>query len=441
MPVFSKALRSAPARRSGASLLVLLWMATSASAGTLRVGPDRNYKRFSDVARAAHDGDIILVDAGDYPGDVAKWTQNDLVIWAPNGRARIRADGASVEGKAIWVVEGRNFTAENIEFSGARVPDHNGAGVRLDARGTATLRNCYFHHNEMGVLGDADQVVIEGCVFDRNAPTENLGESYYHNIYVWGPSVVIRNCLVHRAAVGHNIKTRGTTNYILYNKIADEEDGTGSYAIDVPDCGRTYIIGNVIEQGPMSENYDIVSYGAESGKNDVKELYVVNNTLVNNGRPDGAFIRCRRRAKLRIVNNIFYGPGDPWLGGDVSASSNYIVGSRRNEPRFEDPATYGFHLTPDSPREIVDRGIPPGVSSAGYDLTPKYEYVEEAQSKPRATVGPLDLGAFELGPARKRSTLDADVPRTDAKNSKRATARASSAKKTPPPEKTPPPRN
>src|SRR5438552_16775663 len=140
-------------------------------------------------------------------------------------------------------------------------------------------------------------------------------------------------------------------------------------------------------------------------------------------------------------NNIFSGPGAACLGGDASSRSNSIARSRANEPRFEDPATYGFHLTPDSPREIVDRGIPPGVCSAGYGLTAKYEYAEEAQSKPRATVGPLDLGAFEIGPARKRSTLDADVPRTAAKKSKRATARASSAKKTPPPEKTPPPRN
>jgi hypothetical protein len=429
-------------------LLLLAWLGSSASAATLRVGPERNYKRISDVAVVARDGDIILLDGGDYSGDVAKWTQNDLVIWAPDGRARLRADGASSEGKGIWVVEGRNFTAENIEFSGARVPDRNGAGIRLHAKGTVTLRNCYFHHNENGILGDADQVVIDGCVFDRNG----AGDGQTHNIYVWGPQVTIRNTYTHRTAVGHNIKTRGIINYILYNKIADEEDGTGSYAIDVPDCGRTYIIGNVIEQGPMSENYDVVSYGAESDKNDLREIYIINNTFVNDGRPDGAFIHCRRRAKVRIVNNIFYGPGTPWDGGDVSAASNYIASSLRNAPRFADPGRYDFHLTPDSPDAILGRGIPPGVSATGFDLMPREEYVEGAKSKARAVGGALDLGAFARASGRT-SALDADAPRpavqrtstaaptvakvskvskrkTEAKKSKRTASGTSTPKKT-----------
>jgi hypothetical protein len=395
-------------------------MVSSSSAATLRVGPGRNYKRISDAAVAARDGDIILLDGGEYSGDVAKWTQNDLVVWAPDARARLRADGQSSEGKGIWVVEGRNFTAENIEFSGARVPDRNGAGIRLHAKGTVTLRNCYFHHNENGILGDADQVVIEGCVFDRNG----AGDGQTHNIYVWGPSVTIRNTYTHRTAVGHNIKTRGITNYILYNKIADEEDGTGSYAIDVPDCGRTYIIGNVIEQGPLSENYDVISYGAESDKNDLRELYVINNTFVNDGRPDGAFIRCRRKAKVRIVNNIFYGPGTSWEGDEVSATSNYIAGSLRNAPRFADPDAYDFHLTADSPDAILGRGIPPGVSSTGFDLTPKQEYVEGAKSKARAVAGALDLGAFALERGRT-SALD-----TVAKKSKGSVSSTSNPKKT-----------
>ncbi len=403
-------LRGVSARRP-AALLLLLGIASTASAATLRVGPQRNYKRIADASLAAHDGDIILVDGGDYPADVAKWTQNDLVIWAPDGRARLRAEGTTSENKAIWIVEGRNFTAENIEFSGAHVPDRNGAGIRLNAKGTATLRNCYFHHNEMGVLGAADEVVIEGCEFDRNGPQGDPGHSVYHNIYVWGPSVVIRNCYIHRSQIGHNIKTRGLNNFILYNKILDQEDGTGSYSIDVPDCGRTYIIGNVIEQGPMSENYDIVSYGAESGRNEAKELYVVNNTFVNDGRSDGAFIRCRRPVKVRILNNIFYGPGDPWIGGDVHASNNYIAGSLRNEPGFEDPQAYDFHLTANSPTAVLNRGIPPGQSPTGYDLTPKFEYVEERQSKPRVPLGTLDLGAFEFTARSKvKASSSAETP-------------------------------
>src|SRR3989442_2659030 len=63
---------------------------------------------------------------------------------------------------------------------------------------------------------------------------------------------------------------------------------------------------------------------------------------------------------------------------------------------FVDPSTDDFHLTVRTPREIVDRGMSPGVSATGYDLTPKQEYFYDAGGRPRPVVGPLDLGAFEF---------------------------------------------
>src|SRR6202011_4555985 len=97
-------------------------------------------------------------------------------------------------------------------------------------------------------------------------------------------------------------------------------------------------------------------------------------------------------------NNIFYGPGTPWVGSEVIDRHNYILPSLGNEPRFADPKSYDFHLTSDSPGEILDRGIEPGRSSAGYDLTPKLQYVYDARGEPRPVSGALDLGAFEYAP-------------------------------------------
>jgi len=395
-------------------LFLTLLTPYASQARTLRVGPDRNYKHIRDVALAATDGDVILLDAGTYEADVAHWSQNDLVVWAPNGRARIEARGQNEAGKGIWVVEGRNFTAENIEFSGARVPDRNGAGVRIHAKGKVTLRNCFFHDNENGVLGDAEEILIDRCIFNHNG----AGDGQSHNIYVWGPKVTIQSSYIHRSVVGHNVKTRGETNYILGNRIMDEADGNGSYGIDVPDCGRTYIIGNVVEQGPESQNYHLISYGAESGKN-VAELYVVNNTLVNNGRADGFFLRIHKGTRGRITNNIFYGPGTTWVGGDLDEDHNVVIATRENEPGFANPRSYDYRLTADSPRWVIDRGARPGLSSTGYDLTPKLEYVYDANGRVRPVSGALDLGAFEyvapppppaVTPAAKRVTMTKPAP-------------------------------
>ena len=379
-----------PIRAVGAALLVLSF-ASVAHARTLRVGPDRSYPHIRDAATIAGDGDLILLDAGTYTEDVATWTQNDLVIWAPEGRARFVAKDATADSKGIWVVEGRNFTAENIEFTGARDRAHDAAGVRLHAKGKVTFRNCYFHDNENGVLGDADEILVDRCVFDHNG----AGDRQSHNISVWGPKVTIQSSYVHRSVGGHNVKSRCRDTYILANRIMDESDGTGSYGIDVPDCGRTYIIGNVIEQGPESPNYLLVSYGGESEKNRLRELYMVNNTLVNDGRPDGFFVKIRTGTDARITNNIFDGPGTTWVGGEVDARRNLVVPRLDNEPSFANPRGYDFRLTAESPRTIVDRGVEPGVSVSGYDLTPKLEYVYDAGGKARPVLGPLDLGAFE----------------------------------------------
>jgi hypothetical protein len=373
--------------------LALPLLAGPSPGATLRVGQDKFYKTVRAAAEAAQPGDLVLVDAGVYPADVARWKADDVTVRAVGGRAHLRADGAQAGGKGIWVVSGKNFTAEGIEFSGAAVPDKNGAGIRSETEGSLVLRDCYFHDNENGILGGADSMLIESCVFDKNG----FGDGRTHNLYVWGRSFTLRNSYTHRAVVGHNIKTRAKNNYILYNRISDESDGTASYEVDVPDCGRTYLIGNVIEQGPRSENGGIVSYGAESGDNP-PILYVVNNTFVNN-RPDGGtFLQLRDGTKALIRNNIFYGPGNSWSGGDVAEDHNYLEPDAANAARFFAPGAYDFRLTRRSPRAIVDAGAPPGVAPSGFDLAPTCEYVAPARGRPRPVAGALDIGAFELEP-------------------------------------------
>jgi hypothetical protein len=61
-------------------------------------------------------------------------------------------------------------------------------------------------------------------------------------------------CYSHHANVGHLLKSRALINYILYNRLSDELTGTSSYELDLPSGGTSYVIGNVIEQGPNSQN-------------------------------------------------------------------------------------------------------------------------------------------------------------------------------------------
>jgi hypothetical protein len=381
--------------------LALVLLAADAEAATLRVGADKTYTTVRAASQAVQNGDTVLVDAGLYSGDVTTWNASNVLVRGVGGRAYMRADGAEEAGKGTWVVYGSNFTAENIEFSGASVVDKNGAGIRDDGAGYLVVRNCYFHDNEDGILGGADSVLIESSIFDHNG----YGDGFSHNMYVWGRTFTIRNSYTHRAVIGHDIKTRAVNNYILYNRIMDESDGTASYEIDVPDGGRTYIVGNVIEQGPNTDNGSIVAYAEESANNGPLDLYVINNTFVNNKTNGGTFLAVSPGTALKAMNNIFYGPGTNWSGGaTVTSSNNYFEPSYNNSPGFTAPLSYDFHLTASSPGTIVNAGASPGVSAVGYSLTPTGEYVYDAQGRARPVVGALDLGAFEYG------SLDAVPP-------------------------------
>lgn len=374
----------------------LLAVCCAANAATLQVGSGRTYATVRAAALVAHDGDVVEIDAGLYPNDVANWTANNLTVRGVGGRAQlIVTNGTSEGGKGIWVVSAGNFTAENIEFAGARTPDKNGSGIRAEGSGPLTIRNCYFHDNEDGVLGgdNNSSVLIEYSTFDHNG----FGDGLSHNIYIGAAqSFTLQYSYTHRAIAGHEVKTRAATNFILYNRIMDE-DGTASYNVDVPDGGRTFMIGNVIEQGPNTANSIVMAYAAESAKKVTLELYAVNNTIVNDRTSGGQFFSLRAGTNAVIKNNIFFGAGTPWSGGSVTASNNYIHATYDTAPGFANPSSYDYHLSNGSPAGasgVVDAGGTPG-SAAGQDLTPVSEYVYNAQKVVRTSVGTIDIGAFE----------------------------------------------
>jgi hypothetical protein len=370
----------------------------NAFAAVLRVGPGKPFKTVRAAAQSVQDGDTVEIDSGVYPRDVATWKGNNVTVrGVGEGRAHMRADGANEGSKGIWVIQGANVTVENIEFSGAAVADRNGAGIRAESTGTLVVRNCYFHDNENGILGPNDtnaEVVIESSIFEHNG----FGDGYSHNMYIGRIKNFRLQCSYsHQARVGHNVKSRARQNYILYSRIMDEDAGTASYEVDLPEGGLSFLIGNIIQKGRNAQNSSVIAYAAENVNSGILELYAVNNTIVNERPGGGVFLQLRPGTKVSVVNNILSGPGTPWSteGVTLTTDHNYIEPSTNNSPRLADPKSFDYHLQPDSP--CRDAGIPPGTIN-GYDLTPQLQYVDNAQCMRRAAVGALDIGAFEYQP-------------------------------------------
>lgn len=353
----------------------------------LRVGPGRELSLPSQAAKLARDGDIVEIDAGVYAGDATVWTQDNLTIRGIGGRAHLRANGANAEGKAIWVIKGSNAKIESVEFSGAAVANRNGAGIRQEGTGL-TVRDCYFHHNENGILAGVNResdILIEHSEFAYNGH----GDGYSHNMYIGTVrNFTLRFSYVHHAVVGHNVKSRALKNQITYNRIMDENKGRSSYAIDLPDGGLSYVIGNQIQQGPVTENPAIISYGAEGIRNPVNELYLVSNTIVNDLPVGGRFIFVTDGVgTVMIINNLFFGSGELLRGpGQLQNNLHASV--------FDFVDVAGFDYSLRNTAAAIGRGGEPGHAN-GVDLRPVAEYLHPLQRRQRRLLGPHDIGALD----------------------------------------------
>lgn len=362
----------------------------------LTVGNGKNYATPSAAAAIAVSGDVIEIDAGVYQNDVVVWRQNNLTLRGVGGYAHMQGTqvipytpGVDTQnGMGIWVTNGSGIVVENIEFSGARVTDENGAGIRANGNGL-TVCNSYFHDNENGILGGAGEVLIEYSEFNHNG----FGDGYTHNLYMDGAVTrfVFRHNYTHRARIGHELKSRAVENHILYNRLMNE-DGDASYTIDIPNGGLTYIVGNLVQQGPNTDNSTVINYGSEgllAGR--THKLYLVNNTLVNDRSAGGIFINAAGgTSAIQLTNNLFVGSGTDVSGPNaaITRTTNRLGSSADlvNQPGYD------YHLTGASP--AINQGSDPGLAN-GFDLRPKYHYVHAAKRTARPGNGNYDIGAYE----------------------------------------------
>lgn len=387
---------------AAAAAVSLSLCASSAFAATLTVGPGKTYAKPCDAGKDAKDGDTIEIEAsGNYAGDVCQWSQNNLTFKGVNGRPKIDATGTTIpNGKGIWVLYGDTTTVENIEFSGAAVSDANGAGIRHQGL-NLTVRDCYFHDNQNGILGSPlkggqpaagqGEVLIERSEFAKNG----AGDGQTHNMYLGSyAKFTLQYSYSHSSNVGHLVKVRAVESHILYNRLTDDESTNVSYEINLPDGGKAYVIGNLIEQASDpngQQNGAIIDFASESAQA-VSELFVINNTVVNNRTKGGTFVQIKGSVPTSAVlrNNIFNGNGTVCNQANAVLDHNFTMG----DPKLADAANHDYHLLAGSP--CAEAGADPGMGD-GQALTPTFQYVHPTSFENRTTVGAIDIGAYELG--------------------------------------------
>jgi len=396
-----------------ASSLALVAVASTASAATLQVGPTQTYKTPCDAIAAASAGDVIQVDAnGNYDGDTCAWTTDNLTITGVNGRAKIDLTGVTpAQEKGIFTIGGTaSATIENFELSGAAISaadGNNGAGIRHQGL-NLTVRNCYIHDNQDGILGapatpDTGTILVENSEFSSNG----AGDGYSHNMYIGDfAAFTLQFSYSHLAKVGHLVKSRAYVTSILYNRLTDETGGTASYETDIPNGGTAFVIGNLIEQSAASQNPNIVSFGEEGLPTGYdSHLYVVNNTVIND-LGSGTFVVDAATTPAVITNNILYDGGSVTSQAGATQTTNFT-----GNPMFVDVASYDVSLLAGSP--CIDEGTDPG-SGSGQSLEPVFEYVQPLSEVPRVVVGAaIDIGAYEYGVSEDAGVVGPDASPPD----------------------------
>lgn len=382
-------------------------------AQTLEVGPGKRFALPSEAIRAAGDGDIVEIDTrGVYEKDVTYVRANNLTVRGVGpGRALLDAQGTSAGRKGIFVTTGNDITIENIEFRnpGGEV---NAAGIRAEGR-NLTVRNCRFYECRDAILGGAGQVLIE---FSEFSHCGHNAQPATHNLYMGGrvDRLIYRFNYSTHSYRGHLLKSRAKENWILYNRITDDE-GSGSAVVDLPNGGVAVLVGNILQKGPHGGNNRLIAYGMEGVKHTVNALHVVNNTLIwENRRPAAmAFVHVMNVPEEFapvIRNNICIGALRLTSSARFEESGNLMFKSRDKASGFADLAALDVRLTRDSP--AIGQGVACGqvenvmVTSplaepvedgkpVAFDLTPRFHYVHPAGPPiPRPAADPIAAGAY-----------------------------------------------
>ena len=204
------------------------------------------------------------------------------------GRIRYRAerplkavfDGGICEGKAALVLRGREARVEGLVFENMKVPEGNGAGIRIE-KGDLVVSGSLFRNSEQGILGaddPASSILIDRSTFSGLGRCDR-GLACAHSLYLGAyREVVVRRSRFERGLGGHYVKSRARRIEVADSSFDDTDGRATNYMIDLPEGASGRILRNVMVQGADKENRSaFIAVSAEGRTNPSSGLVVTGN--------------------------------------------------------------------------------------------------------------------------------------------------------------------
>lgn len=258
---------------------------------------------------------------------IAPGTYNQCAV-QEKGRITYRAaesggvifDGTTCEGKAALVLRGRAANVEGIVFQNMRVPDGNGAGIRLE-RGDLMVTESLFRDSEQGILthNDPNSVIRINRSTFRHLGRCDRGLDCAHSIYIghYG-ALIVHNSRFESGTGGHYVKSRANHVDISGNSFDDSAGKATNYMIDLPNGSAGLISDNVMVQGRNKENYSaFITIAPEGRKRDSTSLVIRDN--------HASFVPGLKRASTFVAN---WSDDTPSLSGNSLANGIRPIDSR-----------------------------------------------------------------------------------------------------------------
>ena len=227
----------------------------------------RTYGSLQQAVDAIGDASGTIRIASGRWRDCAVQTRGSVAfVAAVPGQAAL--DGGVCEGKAALVLRGRSARVAGLIFANLRVPEFNGAGIRLE-HGDLAVSQSWFIDSNQGILTAEDpggSILIENSTFTRLGTCEGAG-GCAHSIYIGNyGALTVRRSRFEQGRGGHYVKSRAGRIEISQSSFDDSKGKATNYMIDLPGGASGTIAENWFVQGQDKENYSAFIAVAAEGK-------------------------------------------------------------------------------------------------------------------------------------------------------------------------------